>query len=158
MKLPDDLKPGDVLLYSHTSAMSWLIRIKTWSMISHVEIYWGEGRSAASRDGQGVGIYPFDPTVAVVRRPLAVFNQEQAEAWMKGQIGKPYGWYDLLRFALIKIPGAGLICSQFGDLLLRAGGVLAFSDDFDAGAIAPGEYLESPALATIYLSASYARV
>ena len=151
IKLPDDLLPGDVLLYSHTSLMSWLIRIKTWSQISHVEVYWGAGKAAASRDGHGVNIYPFDATVAVVLRPKVAFNKEQADAWLQGEIGKPYGWLDLLRFITIKVPDEhGYICSQFADLLERAGGVLAFSYKFDAGAVAPGEFLESAALDEIY--------
>jgi len=50
-----ELQPGDLLLYPPTSLMGWLIAWKTWSRppISHVEVYLGNGQSAAAR-GDGV--------------------------------------------------------------------------------------------------------
>lgn len=52
-----ELRPGDLLLYGGGSLAAWLIQFRTWSDVSHVEIYLGGGRSLASR-AAGVDIYP----------------------------------------------------------------------------------------------------
>jgi hypothetical protein len=70
MSLLRTLKPGDVLLYKPKGLFGWLIRVKTWHKIAHVECYVGDGLSVASRDGKGVGKYPLRSSeLAVVCRP-----------------------------------------------------------------------------------------
>ena len=46
------LLPGDVMLYRPSGVFGWLIRVKTWHPISHVEVHCGGGQSFASRDGK----------------------------------------------------------------------------------------------------------
>ena len=53
-----ELEPGDILLYGGRGLVDRLIQFRTWSDVSHIEIYVGEGRSVASRNGIGVGKYP----------------------------------------------------------------------------------------------------
>lgn len=158
IKLSDDLIPGDVLLYGGDSFFDRVIKFKTGSIagICHVEIYYGQTNgwhfSAASRSGGGVMVYDFNPAVKVVRRPVRPFDKASAAPWLRKTTGTPYGWWDLLRFVCIKTPqeDKGLICSQFADLYLRAGGIKAFSEDYAAGSVNPDEFLMSAALDTIY--------
>jgi cell wall-associated NlpC family hydrolase len=145
------LKPGDVLLYGNTCLMSRLIQFRTWSDVSHVEVYMGRGYSAASRNGIGVDIYPFrSEGLRYARRPQVRFNDALANAYARKMKGTPYGWGDLGKFYLLNIPGKGLICSQYGDLLLRSADVVAFDENYFPGKICPRDFLITPMLKTVW--------
>ncbi|HTB86013.1 MAG TPA: hypothetical protein VK742_20375 [Candidatus Sulfotelmatobacter sp.] len=139
-----ELLPGDILLYGGNDLVSRLIQFRTWSDVSHIEIYVGGGRSVASRNGIGVNEYPL--RIAGLRRayrPKTDFwldaNFDKAMAWFQTVKGTPYGWADLARFYLIDIPTRGLICSEFGDLFFRNGGLPLFNTNYPEGAVCPGD-------------------
>ncbi len=149
MKSPDlnhvnsfpELQPGDILLYGGGDVVSRLIQFRTWSDVSHIEIYVGDGRSVASRNGVGVGQYPL--RVAGLRRvyrPKVFLNLLQGLNWFATVNGTPYGWADLLRFYLINVPTKGLICSEFADLFFRNCNLPLFNTNYPEGAVCPGDY------------------
>lgn len=140
------MKPGDVLLYPPSSAFGKLIALKTWHSISHAEVFIGGGRSVASRDGIGVGIYPARlGDVQHVLRPALPFDLEAAMRWFDTVQGQPYGWRDLLHFFGIPRNGAGMVCSPFVTYFLRAGGIPVFNIE-PAEKIAPFQFLTSELL------------
>lgn len=147
--LPNSLQPGDVLLYKPKGFFGWVIRLKTWHPIAHVEVYMGDGTSAASRDGQGVGRYPWRNTeLAYVLRPGVPFDVGKANAYIDSMVGTRYGWWDLLNFTGWKVDTKGIVCSPFATELLRAAGVPVFNDEA-SNLIAPFEFLESELLSKV---------
>lgn len=150
MNIPADLIPGDILLYTGTSIYDELIKLKTWSNICHVEVFWDTGTTVASRPGQGVRIYPFEPVgLVMVRRPTA-FWKSHAEAWLRPMLGLPYDFSDLEKFFLLNPSGSGIVCSPLAAMCLRAGGVQAFAPDYDDRAIAPRDFTITPASTKIF--------
>jgi len=103
-----DLQPGDVLLYGGRGFIDQAIQFRTWSDVSHVEIYAGICMSIASRNGIGVGRYLFRADgLRYVLRPIAFTQQQFAQgmAWFATVNRQPYNWGDLLRFI-------ALMCAQ----------------------------------------------
>lgn len=145
------LQAGDVMLFTASGLYGRIIALKTWHPISHVEVYVGDGQSAASRDGKGVGLYPVrSADLAYVLRPTVPFQSSAALYWFyKEANGLPYGWADLLRFVGLKVNTRGLVCSPFATLLLRAGAVPIFNRE-DAELIAPFQFLTSELLAEVW--------
>jgi len=135
------LQPGDILLYGGNDLVSRLIQFRTWSDVSHIEIYVDTGRSVASRNGVGVGQYPLRVDgLRRVYRPTWPFELPAAMRWFATVDGTKYGWADLLRFYLIDVPTTGLICSEFADLFFRNGGLPLFNTNYPEGAVCPGDY------------------
>ncbi len=149
--LPFELRPGDVLLYRGSGVYGWLIRLKTWHPIGHVEVYVGDRQSAASRDGKGVNIYPLRMDgLAYVLRPIEPFDLAAALRWYEREAkGLPYGWLDLLQFVGQNVNRKGVVCSPFATQLLRAGGIPIFNDE-PAEKIAPFQFLTSERLVRIW--------
>ena len=145
------LLPGDILLYDSGSLVDTLIKFRTWSDVAHVEIKLGLNFSGASRPGMGVHVYStrFDG-LKYVRRPLIAFDLVNALNVALALDGTSYGWGDLGRFYLLNLPTKGLICSQYGDLLLRGGDVIAFAEDYPPGAVSPRDFLVTPLAKTIW--------
>lgn len=151
MTLRDQLKPGDVLLYSPKGIFGWIIRVKTWHKVAHCEVYVGHGESVASRDGIGVGRYPLRTAqlTAVCRmKPDAIrdaagtilpFNLFKALVWFERMKGTSYGWGDLLNFAGFNVDAWGIVCSPFCAKFLRAGGLDPFNGE-PAQKIAPFQF------------------
>lgn len=156
------VRPGDCLLYRPTK-FDWKhlgaffgagIAIKTWHQISHCELYVGNGQSCASRDGQGVAQYPLRTSeLAYVLRPSVPLAWPAFWAWFRTVNGQKYDWFGLVRFAWFKSTGGGnngkMFCSEFLTRAYRALGVTVFNPDEDADAVAPFEFLVSPALTPI---------
>lgn len=141
--LASRLLAGDVLLYKPASVFGWMIRIKTGSPVSHVEVYVGGGHSVASRDGQGVGRYPLrTDNLGWVLRPTVPFWLNPAMDWFDQHKGDPYGWLDLLDFFSLNVDGPGQVCSPCATNFLRAGGVRVFGT-FPAIRISPRDFLTS---------------
>jgi uncharacterized protein YycO len=134
------LRLGDCLLYSGNSPYSWLIKVKTWNKITHCEMYFVNGTTLASRDGQGVNFYAFKENPIKILRPKATLNQETLVEWFLTVQNQKYDWLGLLRFAYWdKIPTGHnnkMFCSEFLVRAYRAAGLKIFSW-FDADAIAP---------------------
>ena len=151
-----NLRAGDVLLYSGKGFFSRVVQIKTWSRYSHVEVYDEAMYCVASRDGLGVGRYPFRVDgLRVVLRPLQPFDPAPARAWFATVNGQPYDWFGLLAFTNAARQGREnwkMFCSEFATRYLRAGGVDPFNH-YDADGIAPGEFMKSPALVAIWRAA-----
>lgn len=152
------MRPGDVLLYSGSGFFSRIIKIKTFSHISHCEVYDGHGMSVASRDGVGVGRYPvrFRDLVYVLR-PGSPFDVLKARRWFKTVDGQGYDWIGLLAFVSAKYQGRSnrrMFCSEFSTRYLRSGGFEPFGvqhgKPYDADGIAPGEHLKSTAFVEFY--------
>ena len=128
MPIPlERLQPGDVLLYRGGGLFSQLIRIKTWSRFSHVEIYDGDGWSWASRNGIGVNRYPVrvdDLDTALRLRPWIPFDMVAARAWALTVQGQGYDWVGLLSFIIAKWQGREnqkQFCSEFAARMFRYG-------------------------------------
>lgn len=148
------LKPGDCLLYKPKGFFGWLIKLKTWHNIAHCELYLGDGKSAASRDGIGVGIYPWRNTeLAYILRPTYPLDWAGFWKWFRTVNGQKYDWVGLLRFAWFQEIPAGKddkqFCSEFLCRAYRSLSAKVFSDTDDADAIAPGDFLQSPNLTVI---------
>src|SRR2546430_7436827 len=102
-----DLQPGDALLYRPSTFFGWIIALKTWTRISHIEIYAGGGLSVASRNGIGVGKYPLRlDNLARVRRPRGLFFLDRAMTWFQTVDGHKYDYWGLLVFAFARRKGA----------------------------------------------------
>ena len=148
------LQPGDCLLYKATGLYGWIIGLKTWSMVTHVEIYIGEGQSVASRDGLGVAIYPLRMAqLSHVLRPHAPIDLHAAMRWFETVRGQKYDWLGLLRFAwrskvVSDLKDNRQFCSELATRWYRAGGLDPFNGG-DADAIAPCQFLLSNSF-TIY--------
>lgn len=150
---PALLKVGDCLLYRPESLMGWLIALKTWHRVSHVEIYSGALESVASRDGEGVNEYEFRWNgLTRVMRPRAAFAFGAAMQWFATVVGQDYDWKGLLCFYLAVRQGAKdrMFCSEFATRFYRAGGLEPFQPDTDADHVAPGQYADNPAFETIW--------
>ena len=157
-----NLIPGDCLLYSRTpflsSRLGWffglVINIKTWSKFSHVEIYAGNGMSFASRDGVGVGLYPFrHEQLAKVRRPSALdYDHKKASHWSSRVIGQKYDWLGLLCFTLAVAQGAKdrMFCSEFATRWYRNAGLEPFNKEIDADKVSPAQFDQTPSLRTVW--------
>jgi len=157
---PALLQPGDCLLYAPSDVFDWGVVMKTWTRVSHVEVYIGNDVSVASRNGKGVDKYPVRPDhVALVRRPGSRFNLEAAMRWFyygdgtspKAQ-GQKYGWRTLLTFVLLNnnpIEGH-MICSEFVAGFYRAGGNPLFAADWPDYRTPPSLEVATPALTTIW--------
>jgi hypothetical protein len=150
------LIPGDVLLYAPSGVFGKIIALKTWSTVSHVEVYVGNGESVASRDGKGVGKYPFrDTELAFALRPRAPFDLAKALAWFQTVDGEGYDWVGLLVFANIRQTGRRdkMWCSNFAARFMRVGlpdDCPLFGAELDADKVAPSTFLSSPNLATFW--------
>lgn len=136
------LKPGDILLYRPASVFGWLITVKTWHRISHVEVYDGVGQSWASRDGLGVARYPLRISqLAYVLRPQVPLDLAAARQWATTMAGTPYGWLDLANFVNVPVRSRGIVCSPFVTSFERAAGWHIFPED-PPEKIAPFQFLD----------------
>jgi hypothetical protein len=148
MNIPADLIPGDICLYATGGFVDKVIEIKEGSDVAHIEIFAGGGKSWASRNGIGVGLYPFRPDGLVcVRRPNPFFKLEAVESWFKDGIdGIPYGFGDILANIEDWDSGPwqtdlrqcdGVDCSHFAAALLEVGGCAQFDEHFPKNKITP---------------------
>jgi hypothetical protein len=136
-----ELIPGDILLYGDNSLLSWLIRFRTWSDVSHVEVYAGNGRTLAARV-HGVREYPLSVLgLRRVIRPVELFHFAAGLQWFEASACKlPYGYADLARFYLLNVPTKGLICSEFVDLFFRHCWLALFNLNYPEGAVCPRDF------------------
>lgn len=141
-----NVKPGDCLLYHSHSAFGWFIRSKTWSDVSHVEVYLGSGKSFASRDGQGVNIYDLKTKdLSYVLRPKEPLNFEKGHIWVTNVIGKKYDWWGLLRFfRLSKCTDDKMYCSEAAARYYNACDFYPFYEKYVPCDVAPSTFLTSP--------------
>lgn len=150
------LLPGDCLLYHPVagSFFGWLISRKTWHGVSHCEMYTGKGKSFASRDGIGVGLYPLRTSeLAYVLRPTQWLDWAAFWKWFATVDGEKYDWFGLLRFVYTTSGSTGnnnkQFCSEAMARGYRALVAHVFNDAEDADAIAPAAFLTSPNLTVV---------
>ena len=154
------MKPGDVLLYGPSNLYGWIISIKTWHSIAHVEVYIGNGKAVAAR-GEGVSVYAVrtDGLVEVRRphfeQPTSTFNVRLAlDTFYRKYNGQKYDWLGLIRFAWRArvVPERfdnRQFCSELATRFLRDGWPATEHDIFaneDADAVAPFEFMLTPML------------
>lgn len=144
------LLPGDLLLYRGGSIWSKLIMLKTWSPVSHCEVYLGGGKSYAARDGVGVDFFPLrtDGLTHILRPILRqddVFDFLAGKRWAETTRGQKYDWLGLLRFfTLGKQSTAKQFCSEACLRFYRNCHWTPAHRDVDADLIAPGSFLSLP--------------
>jgi hypothetical protein len=157
VKLLKALRPGDVLLYRPCSLFGYLICIKTFSDVSHCEVYLGDGKSGASRDGIGVNTYDLRVAqLACVLRPFRYFKRAEAVQWHNTVVGEKYDWLGLLGFVnvdwlvghrrFVEWKRDRMFCSVYVTRMMRAGGIDLFGRAWDADKTAPGTLKASPVL------------
>lgn len=141
-----NLHAGDCLLYSGRSLWSWTIKLKTWSPVSHSEVYLGDGETITSREGRGVARYPLTLThLAYVLRPTEPLDLSAGLAWFATVAGQPYGYWQALRFfRLGKEDTTRQMCSPCCTRFYRACGFHPFAGRYDASLVSPGMFLASP--------------
>lgn len=140
-----------------TDWLGFLICLKTWAMLSHVECYVGNGRVVAARP-QGVDLYPerIDKHLRFVRRPVigqgCQFDTQGAMQAVKPMLGKPYEIGGLFSFYLpwMHRHRATRICSSVATVFLRGGGCEPFNPDFDADDASPAQLYQTNDLSTIW--------
>lgn len=148
------LQPGDCLVYYSRTLLDVLIQLKTWTKAAHVEGYVGGGFSVASRNGKGVGVYPFRAEGLIsIRRPNTYFDFSKAMTYFYKVDGQKYDWLGLLCFTLAVKQGAKnkQFCSEFLTRWYRHGGLHPFDANWDADMVAPAQFLQSPSFKTIYV-------
>jgi hypothetical protein len=139
------IRPGDCLIFSRSGLFDDIIRVKTWSPATHVEIYLNADKTVASRNGKGVAIYPADLSglYCVLRPQDGLFDINKAIAAFPKWNGRPYGWLALFSFCLIDLHDKGLFCSEFATLFYRDGGFDPFNETIKADTVAPATFLYS---------------
>jgi len=144
------MQPGDCLLYRTKGFWSWLIRVKTFSSVSHCEAVVVPGVEVIAARGEGVQRFAFKTEgLYAILRPVEPFDLEAAMAWFtRSAEGQGYHWWGLLRFFLLGKPSAGektkMFCSELLVRWYRAGGVHPFALGYDADKTSPGMFLASP--------------
>ena len=148
-----DLQPGDCLLYRPSPGfdlIGWIICLKTWSPVCHVEIYSGHGMSVASRNGIGVNQYPLRTNdLAFVLRPKTKASMAPAMEWFhRTAQGQRYDFLGLMCFFLAVRRGSRdrMFCSEFETRFYRYANVPFLARHWDADKVAPGNSLMSPAM------------
>lgn len=165
MLIPEELQSGDVLLYRPSSLIGLLICIKSWTMLSHSEIYYGQGKVIAARQS-GVDIYDerIDKHLRFVRRPVLSpgkqFDVAGAYKAVQPMLGKAYEIRALFDFYLPwkRHYHANRICSSVVTVALRGGGVEPFNPKVDADDIAPAQLWQTPELTTVWESSKVCQV
>ena len=141
---PSILNHGDALIFSRKGVFDTIIRIKTWSPATHVEIYIGNGKTVAARNGIGCAVYPVDLNglYCVLRPKLKSFDLVKAmAAFSANEDGRPYGWLALFSFCLLDLHDKGRFCSELATIFWRDGGFDAFNRWIKAEIVAPGDLL-----------------
>lgn len=148
------LQSGDVLLYRPSSLFGHIITVKTWSRVSHVEIYIGQDQAVGSREKTGVRIYPLrTDDLGFVLRSKPVLDQDTAMLWFFAKAnGQKYDYLGLLCFTLAVAQGSPRkqFCSEFATRFLRHGGVSVVANHWDADKVAPGTFLMSPMMEIVW--------
>lgn len=153
-KIPDELRAGAICLYNSASLSDKAIEWKEGDPdTAHVEIYIGNGKSVASRNEIGVGLYDFRPEGLVHVRFLdGDFSLEPAMGWFNQVDGAKYGWGDIgANLDLIEAPEdawqkpevllkTGMDCSHFASMFLMAGFCPQFDPWFDLRKITPLDF------------------
>jgi hypothetical protein len=150
-----ELMPLDILLYFDPKApIDWIIAIKCYEMIGHVEVAWTPGMSVAAR-AKGVAVYPFRRTgLKRVLRLEKPGNFPLAKEWFeKNADGKKYSYFGLFSFywpgdsqlpLWQKFENDHFFCSELATDILRASGSKPFAAYYPSIKVPPPLFLASP--------------
>lgn len=158
---PWEMQSGDVALYSRTDPISLMVRSKTWSRYSHVEMAFTERRVGSglemftARLTEGVGFFPLDQSeVALVLRPVLKFDAKRALWWARTVVGQDYDVLGLAAFWFAELQGQRnrrQFCSEAVARCLRKGGADVFGGA-DCDAIAPAAFARNSLLQVVWRS------
>lgn len=150
----DRLLPGDALLYRPTGFFGRVISLKTWTHVSHVEVYAGGGDALASRDGKGVARYPLRRSeLGYVLRPVRPLDWGAALEWFYNRAdGQRYDWKGIMVFSLAVRQGATdrMFCSEFACRLYDRAGLPLFAPAWDADRTPPSMMLATRELEMVW--------
>lgn len=143
---PSTLKAGEILLYRDASFVDFIIT--RTGPAGHVEIYEGNGKSLASRNGLGVSRYDLrmDGLIAVLECPT--LDMAKFTAWFETVNGEGYSWGGLLGFGEGETTGQPnqMFCSQFIAEGCKRAGSPVINKDYPSGLVTPSDFLKSPAV------------
>lgn len=139
---------GDIAFYqSHGSFIDNLIVARTGSQIVHVAIFEDEHNTIAATSN-GITRQPAGGEYAVwkyaIRPFLPVSRYDDAIAWLRAQVGKPYGYADIVNQVLLLTGKDPVLldksedCSDLATKFLWIAGVLLPASFIDANTITPG--------------------
>ncbi len=142
-----ELKPGDHLLYERQGFAAWVIKKKTVSPFTHIEIFIGNGKTIGARN-DGVHRYDLDLTnCTTVLRPAGHYDLDAALTWFDAEAeGQGYDWIGLYLSFWAQTWGRQndkMFCSELALRFDRAAGFEPFTPAFDADACAPGDFPKS---------------
>lgn len=151
---PANLCFGDVLLYFTKDIVDLMIAEKTGMEVGHVERYFMDGQSFASRNGVGVNQYPLRlEGLVCVRRPKGVLDIEKGIKWFNECAkGKAYDFKGLLTFTSFIKSGDpnDMFCSEFSLNFDRACGFEPFNPSQRADHTSPRDLWICGAYETIW--------
>lgn len=140
--------PGDVVLHRPSSIKGWMVAVKTYTHISHLEVYIGEGKSISARYPTGVHVYPFlNEHIAYILRPDGPLDIPAGLRWFYSEAdGQKFDFWGQMVFFLAARHGAHdrMWCSELGVRFLRHCGHHPFARWWDADRTPPSLFLASP--------------
>jgi hypothetical protein len=141
-----EIQPGDCLLYAGHSPWSWVIKVKTFSPVSHSEVALNANYTITSREGRGVNVYGLTrENLYAVLRPTDPLDFGAGMKWFETVRGQSYGYWQALRFfRLGKEDLKRMMCSPCCTRFYRACGFHPFAGSYDASLVSPGMFLASP--------------
>ncbi|MEI6376325.1 MAG: hypothetical protein WCO97_03945 [bacterium] len=147
------LLPGDVLLYSASSLLGYLVCVKTGSLFSHAEVA-VSGHTTVGARLSGTDIYGVDMSghLRCVRRPWKAINAIEALRAVADDVGKPYPLGEFFYFfdPWLKHRYILRFCSVIVAHFLTAGGVCLFNPAQDLNLVTPDDLWKTPSLVTIW--------
>lgn len=147
------IQPGDLLTYWSGDLFDWIIRIKTWHKIAHVESFVGNMQSVASRNGIGVGQFHLRTEgLNGIYRPTKGINLAKGWEYFKTVAGQGYDWFGLLAFTSFTNKGERnkQFCSEFLTNYYRECGLEPVAIQESPVEVAPFELAESPSFSLVW--------
>jgi cell wall-associated NlpC family hydrolase len=153
------LRPGDLLLYRTNNPLGRGIQLKTYSKVTHCEIYIGAGRTIASREFHGVDTFDFRPEyLAAILRPVSLVDVPTMLRWhVREAKGQGYDYLGLFLGFFARRWGREnkrMWCSEHTTRAYRRGGLEPFREGVDADSIAPGDLFKSAKFKLRWMSAA----
>lgn len=151
------LKPGDILVYSGSSLLSRLIKLKTYSEWTHVALYIGDGKQREFREGIGAQECPFTiKNLAMIRRRNAPWDKEKSDVFWREVNDQGYDYIGILWSFFARRQGRdnnSMFCSEYliRDDRRACEGYLV-SDETDADGVAPADIVRSPASFVVWMA------
>lgn len=157
LQYPDwsDVRPGDCLGYFSEEFYAYIVAVKTFYKLSHVEIYEGNNHSLAARYGKKNGVNRYElrkSGIAVIRRPIGALDLNDGQHWFETRArGQGYDLLGQLAFFHAGHPSmCKMWCSEFATRYYRACHFQPFDPEFDADLVPPMFFMVSPMFETVW--------